>query len=215
MRSGKEAASCSSRDGVALLFWQAAHLQKLVLTPLSVLLSLFPGPQKLIQKRYDKLLDYNSYLQRAAADESDLAKREYEALNAQLVEELQVFNVAARRVLLSCLCSFVTRLRDLMAAAQRAHSATRPVSAAPGSIRNHAAPSSLLTAGLRACVRAGVCVCVCVCVCVKLKASFLVPVFCDLHTEIFWEIPFQTPNTFQLGSLRWRSQCSSICLMRS
>ncbi|XP_020756874.2 rho guanine nucleotide exchange factor 38 [Odocoileus virginianus] len=105
----------------------AAHLQKLVLTPLSVLLSLFPGPQKLIQKRYDKLLDYNSYLQRAAADESDLAKREYEALNAQLVEELQVFNVAARRVLLNCLCSFVTRLRDLMAAAQRAHSATRPV----------------------------------------------------------------------------------------
>ncbi|KAF4019742.1 hypothetical protein G4228_011510 [Cervus hanglu yarkandensis] len=105
----------------------AAHLQKLVLTPLSVLLSLFPGPQKLIQKRYDKLLDYNSYLQRAAADESDLAKREYEALNAQLVEELQVFNVAARRVLRNCLCSFVTRLRDLMAAAQRAHSATGPV----------------------------------------------------------------------------------------
>ncbi|OWK06976.1 hypothetical protein Celaphus_00018563 [Cervus elaphus hippelaphus] len=104
----------------------AAHLQKLVLTPLSVLLSLFPGPQKLIQKRYDKLLDYNSYLQRAAADESDLAKREYEALNAQLVEELQVFNVAARRVLRNCLCSFVTRLRDLMAAAQRAHSATGP-----------------------------------------------------------------------------------------
>lgn len=148
------------RDGVVLLFWQAAHLQKLVLTPLSVLLSLFPGPQKLIQKRYDKLLDYNSYLQRAAADESDLAKREYEALNAQLVEELQVFNVAARRVLRNCLCSFVTRLRDLMAAAQRAHSATGPVSAAPGSARKHAAPSSLLTAGLGVRVCARVCTCV-------------------------------------------------------
>ncbi|XP_068831668.1 rho guanine nucleotide exchange factor 38-like [Capricornis sumatraensis] len=115
------------RDGVVLLFWQAAHLQKLVLTPLSALLSLFPGPQKLIQKRYDKLLDYNSYLQRAAADESDLAKREYEALNAQLVEELQVFNLAARKILLNCLCSFVTLLRDLMIVAQRVHNATVPV----------------------------------------------------------------------------------------
>ncbi|KAI4543114.1 hypothetical protein MJG53_006066 [Ovis ammon polii x Ovis aries] len=105
----------------------AAHLQKLVLTPLSALLSLFPGPQKLIQKRYDKLLDYNSYLQRAAADESDLAKREYEALNAQLVEELQVFNLAARKILLNCLCSFVTLLRDLMTVAQRVHTATVPV----------------------------------------------------------------------------------------
>uniref|UniRef100_A0A8C6FXT4 Rho guanine nucleotide exchange factor 38 n=1 Tax=Moschus moschiferus TaxID=68415 RepID=A0A8C6FXT4_MOSMO len=105
----------------------AAHLQKLVLTPLSVLLSLFPGPQKLIQKRYDKLLDYNSYLQRAAADESDLAKREYEALNAQLVEELQVFNLAARKILLNCLCSFVTLFRDLMIVAQRVHTTTVPV----------------------------------------------------------------------------------------
>ncbi|XP_057562859.1 rho guanine nucleotide exchange factor 38 [Hippopotamus amphibius kiboko] len=100
----------------------AARFQKLILTPLSALLCLFPGPQKLIQKRYNKLLDYNSYLQRAAADESDLAKREYEALNAQLVEELQVFNQAARKILLNCLCSFITLLRDLMLAAQRVYS---------------------------------------------------------------------------------------------
>ena len=143
------------RDGVVLLFWQAAHLQKLVLTPLSALLSLFPGPQKLIQKRYDKLLDYNSYLQRAAADESDLAKREYEALNAQLVEELQVFNLAARKILLNCLCSFVTLLRDLMIVAQRVHTAMVPVSTAPESVRNHAVQSSLL----RACLSV-VCTCV-------------------------------------------------------
>ncbi|EPY81199.1 rho guanine nucleotide exchange factor 9-like protein [Camelus ferus] len=99
----------------------AAHLQKLVLMPLSALLSLFPGPQKLIQKRYDKLLDYNSYLQRAAGDESDLAKREYEALNAQLVEELQVFNRAALKILWNCLCSFITLLRDLMLVAQQVY----------------------------------------------------------------------------------------------
>ncbi|XP_021532063.1 rho guanine nucleotide exchange factor 38 [Aotus nancymaae] len=105
----------------------ASHLQRLTLTPLSALLSLFPGPHKLIQKRYDKLLDYNSYLQRSAGDESDLAKKEYEALNAQLVEELQTFNQAARRILSNCLCSFITLLRDLMLAAQQAYSTLVPV----------------------------------------------------------------------------------------
>lgn len=98
---------------------------------MSALLSLFPGPQKLIQKRYDKLLDYNSYLQRAAGDESNLAKKEYEALNAQLVEELQVFNQAARKILSNCLCSLITLLRDLMLMAQRLYSTVQPVSSAP------------------------------------------------------------------------------------
>ncbi|XP_032110752.1 rho guanine nucleotide exchange factor 38 [Sapajus apella] len=105
----------------------ASHLQRLTLTPLSALLSLFPGPHKLIQKRYDKLLDYNSYLQRSAGDESDLAKKEYEALNAQLVEELQTFNQAAGRILSNCLCSFITLLRDLMLVAQQAYSTLVPV----------------------------------------------------------------------------------------
>ncbi|XP_035149093.3 rho guanine nucleotide exchange factor 38 isoform X1 [Callithrix jacchus] len=105
----------------------ASHLQRLTLAPLSALLSLFPGPHKLIQKRYDKLLDYNSYLQRSAGDESDLAKKEYEALNAQLVEELQTFNQAARRILSNCLCSFITLLRDLMLGAQQAYSTLVPV----------------------------------------------------------------------------------------
>lgn len=99
--------------------------------PLSALLSLFPGPHKLIQKRYDKLLDCNSYLQRSAGEESDLAKKEYEALNAQLVEELQAFNQAARKILLNCLCSFITLLRDLMLVAQQAYSTLVPVSTAP------------------------------------------------------------------------------------
>uniref|UniRef100_A0A2K5S1I3 Rho guanine nucleotide exchange factor 38 n=1 Tax=Cebus imitator TaxID=2715852 RepID=A0A2K5S1I3_CEBIM len=105
----------------------ASHLQRLTLTPLSALLSLFPGPHKLIQKRYDKLLDYNSYLQRSAGDESDLAKKEYEALNAQLVEELQTFNQAAGRILSNCLCSFITLLRDLMLVAQQPYSTLVPV----------------------------------------------------------------------------------------
>uniref|UniRef100_A0A8D2KZX4 Rho guanine nucleotide exchange factor 38 n=1 Tax=Varanus komodoensis TaxID=61221 RepID=A0A8D2KZX4_VARKO len=95
------------------------QVDKMALTPLSALQALFIGPQKLIQKRYDKLLDYNSYHQKTTGDEMDLAKREYEALNAQLVEELQRFNRAAKKIITNCLCCFITLLRDMMASALR------------------------------------------------------------------------------------------------
>ncbi|KAM9294846.1 rho guanine nucleotide exchange factor 38 isoform 2-T2 [Morus bassanus] len=100
-----------------------AQLDKLVLTPLSALQALFSGPQKLIQKRYDKLLDYNSHLQRSTGEELDLAKKDYEALNAQLVEELQVFNRAAKKIVLNCLHCFITLLRNIMSAALQSNSA--------------------------------------------------------------------------------------------
>uniref|UniRef100_A0A8V5FXR2 Uncharacterized protein n=1 Tax=Melopsittacus undulatus TaxID=13146 RepID=A0A8V5FXR2_MELUD len=96
---------------------------QLVLTPLSTLRALFSGPQKLIQKRYDKLLDYNSYLQRSTGEELDLAKKDYEALNAQLVEELQIFNRAAKKIVLNCLHSFITLLRNIISAALQSNSA--------------------------------------------------------------------------------------------
>uniref|UniRef100_A0A669QZ03 Rho guanine nucleotide exchange factor 38 n=1 Tax=Phasianus colchicus TaxID=9054 RepID=A0A669QZ03_PHACC len=96
---------------------------KVVLTPLSALQALFSGPQKLIQKRYDKLLDYNSCLQRSTGEELDLAKKDYEALNAQLVEELQVFNRAAKKIVLNCLYCFITLLRSIMSAALQSNSA--------------------------------------------------------------------------------------------
>ncbi|XP_014733801.1 PREDICTED: rho guanine nucleotide exchange factor 38 [Sturnus vulgaris] len=99
-----------------------AQLDKLVLTPLSALQALFPGPQKLIQKRYDKLLDYNSCLQRSAG-ELDLAKKDYEALNAQLVEELQVFNREAKEIVLNCLHCFITLLKNITFAALQSNSA--------------------------------------------------------------------------------------------
>nr|XP_013807192.1 PREDICTED: rho guanine nucleotide exchange factor 38 isoform X1 [Apteryx mantelli mantelli] len=99
------------------------QLDKLILAPLSALQALFPGPQKLIQKRYDKLLDYNSYLQRSTGEELDLAKKDYEALNAQLVEELQIFNRAAKKIVLNCLHCFLTLLRNIMCAALQSNSA--------------------------------------------------------------------------------------------
>ncbi|KAM6077013.1 rho guanine nucleotide exchange factor 38 isoform 2-T2 [Chlamydotis macqueenii] len=112
-----------------------AQLDKLVLTPLSALQALFSGPQKLIQKRYDKLLDYNSYLQRSTGEELDLAKKDYEALNAQLVEELQVFNRAAKKIVLNCLHCFITLLRNIMSAALQSNSAVEvPVPLSSSSI---------------------------------------------------------------------------------
>ncbi|XP_029452792.1 rho guanine nucleotide exchange factor 38 isoform X2 [Rhinatrema bivittatum] len=102
----------------------AAHLDGLVWMPLTMLQAMFPGPQKLIQKRYDKLLDYNSYLQKSPGDELDQSRRDYEALNAQLVEELQVFNRAARKIVYNCLHCFITLLRELMFTALQTSSAT-------------------------------------------------------------------------------------------
>uniref|UniRef100_A0A663MVX4 Rho guanine nucleotide exchange factor 38 n=1 Tax=Athene cunicularia TaxID=194338 RepID=A0A663MVX4_ATHCN len=102
------------RNNTANLCEDLVSLCNLVLTPLSALQALFSGPQKLIQKRYDKLLDYNSYLQRSTGEEPDLAKKDYEALNAQLVEELQVFNKAAKKIVLNCLHCFITLLRNII-----------------------------------------------------------------------------------------------------
>ena len=73
-----------------------------VLTPLQTLLSLFQDPLHLAHKRRDKLLDYD-HMQYALehAEEAEkirqlrdaclLAKRNYEALNTQLLEELPHF----------------------------------------------------------------------------------------------------------------------------
>ncbi|XP_026524401.1 rho guanine nucleotide exchange factor 38 [Notechis scutatus] len=98
------------------------QVEKLVLTPLTTLHALFLSPQKLIQKRYDKLLDYSSLYQKASGDDTDLARKEYEALNAQLVEELQQFNEAAKKIVTSCLCCLITLLKDMMSSASQSFS---------------------------------------------------------------------------------------------
>lgn len=90
-----------------------------VLAPLSTLLGMFASPQKLIQKRYDKLLDYCSQLDsRSSKEEQGLAKKDYEALNAQLLEELRFFNQAVRTVLTNCLIFIAKFIRELMDEAQ-------------------------------------------------------------------------------------------------
>ncbi|KAK9540476.1 hypothetical protein VZT92_002926 [Zoarces viviparus] len=110
-------------------------MERLVLAPLSSLQGMFTAPQKLIQKRYDKLLDYCSRLERSSSssssssstssttssspspvseDPSGPARRDYEALNALLVEELQRFNMAASTILTNCMVYLVALLRGLM-----------------------------------------------------------------------------------------------------
>lgn len=98
---------------------QKDHMEHLVLAPLSSLLGMFASPQKLIQKRYDKLLDYCSQLDsRSSKEEQGLAKKDYLALNAQLLEELQCFNRAVRTILTNCLICVVKLIAKLMEAAQ-------------------------------------------------------------------------------------------------
>lgn len=95
------------------------QMEHLVLAPLSTLLGMFASPQKLIQKRYDKLLDYCSQLDsRSSKEEQGQAKKDYDALNAQLLDELKCFNQAVRTVLTNCLIFIVKLIRELMDAAQ-------------------------------------------------------------------------------------------------
>ncbi|XP_033822559.1 rho guanine nucleotide exchange factor 38 [Periophthalmus magnuspinnatus] len=114
-------------------------VEQLVLAPLSSLQGMFTAPQKLIQKRYDKLLDYCSRLERSSSlaappsssssspsaspspsnpstvpDDQGPARRDYEALNAMLVEELQRFNMAAHAILINCVVYLVALLKQLM-----------------------------------------------------------------------------------------------------
>ena len=81
---------------------QAVFVKEHVTVPLETLLGLFQNPLHLIQKRKDKLLDsdHMQYALERAEDpekiaqlreESLLAKRNYEALNTQLLEELPHF----------------------------------------------------------------------------------------------------------------------------
>lgn len=89
---------------------QAKFVKDQVTVPLETLLGLFQNPLHLIEKRKDKLLDYD-HMQYALdhAEESEkiaqfreeslLAKRNYEALNTQLLEELPQFIEAVLNML--------------------------------------------------------------------------------------------------------------------
>ncbi|XP_028915132.1 dynamin-binding protein isoform X2 [Ornithorhynchus anatinus] len=97
--------------------------ERLVISPLSQLLSMFTGPHKLVQKRFDKLLDFHNCTERAeklkdkrTLEELQSARNNYEALNAQLLDELPKFRHYAQSLFTSCIrgyaaahCDFVRR----------------------------------------------------------------------------------------------------------
>ncbi|KAK4821618.1 hypothetical protein QYF61_026052 [Mycteria americana] len=95
--------------------------ERLVSSPLNQLLSMFAGPHKLVQKRFDKLLDFHNCTERAeklkdkrTLEELQSARNNYEALNAQLLDELPKFLRFAKELFASCVrgyaeahCNFV------------------------------------------------------------------------------------------------------------
>ncbi|XP_069781696.1 rho guanine nucleotide exchange factor 38 isoform X2 [Narcine bancroftii] len=114
------------------------HLERAVVSPLTTLQVLFTAPQKLTQKRYDKLLDFVSCLKQSesmkdkkAAEELNQTKRDYEALNGQLVEELQKFNKAAMKILINCIYCFMAIFKDLMTSALHASPSIRNLPVSP------------------------------------------------------------------------------------
>ncbi|XP_033882866.3 dynamin-binding protein-like isoform X3 [Acipenser ruthenus] len=87
--------------------------ESLVIAPLNQLLTMFAGPHKLIQKRFDKLLDYNNCKERAekmkdkkTVEELQSTRNNYEALTAQLLDELPKFHSGAQELFTSCVHSF-------------------------------------------------------------------------------------------------------------
>ncbi|XP_062958936.1 dynamin-binding protein isoform X2 [Cynocephalus volans] len=95
--------------------------ERLVISPLNQLLSMFMGPHKLVQKRFDKLLDFYNCTERAeklkdkkTLEELQSARNNYEALNAQLLDELPKFQQYAQGLFTNCIhgyaeahCDFV------------------------------------------------------------------------------------------------------------
>nr|XP_015203101.1 PREDICTED: dynamin-binding protein isoform X4 [Lepisosteus oculatus] len=95
--------------------------ENLVITPLNQLLSMFAGPHKLIQKRFDKLLDYNNCKERAEKikdkkmqEELQSARNNYEALNAQLLDELPKFHCCAEELFTSCVRNFAMAQKEFV-----------------------------------------------------------------------------------------------------
>ncbi|XP_060884910.1 dynamin-binding protein isoform X2 [Labrus mixtus] len=95
--------------------------EALVINPLTQLLLMFAGPHKLIQKRFDKLLDYDNCKERAdrlkdrrVQEELQVARNNYEALNAQLLDELPKFHFGAEELFTGCVRDFAQAQKDFM-----------------------------------------------------------------------------------------------------
>ncbi|XP_078218889.1 rho guanine nucleotide exchange factor 37 isoform X4 [Callithrix jacchus] len=94
------------------------RLEGLVWQPLCSLAKALLGPQNLIKKRLDKLLDFERVEEKllevgSVTYEEQAARHTYQALNSLLVAELPQFNQLAMQWLGQILRTFVTLQRDL------------------------------------------------------------------------------------------------------
>lgn len=86
--------------------------------PLCSLARALVGPQNLIKKRLDKLLDFERVEEKlldvgSVTYEEEAARHTYQALNSLLVAELPRFNQLVMQWLSQILCTFVVLQRDL------------------------------------------------------------------------------------------------------
>ncbi|XP_067655097.1 dynamin-binding protein-like [Haliotis asinina] len=85
-------------------------VEEQVLVPLSQLIQMFDGPNNVIEKRFDKMLDYDSQFRKAKDNEKNdalqTAKNDYEAMNAQLLDELPKLFHLAFQMLTDCMGAF-------------------------------------------------------------------------------------------------------------
>ncbi|XP_009959024.1 PREDICTED: rho guanine nucleotide exchange factor 37, partial [Leptosomus discolor] len=126
-----EGGSCGDLDSVTP---QKRRLDRLVCQPLCSLSDMLVGPQQLVKKRLDKLLDYEEIQERkgemgSVTYDEEAAMNTYLAINALLVAELPQFNQAALQLLGQILCSLSALQRDL--AAQVLHQAEKELEQMP------------------------------------------------------------------------------------
>ncbi|XP_057645152.1 rho guanine nucleotide exchange factor 37 isoform X2 [Chionomys nivalis] len=94
------------------------RLKGLVWDPLCSLARALVGPQNLIKKRLDKLLDFERVEEKlldvgSVTYEEEAARHTYQALNSMLVAELPQFNQLVTQWLGQILCTFVVLQKDL------------------------------------------------------------------------------------------------------
>ncbi|KFU92879.1 Rho guanine nucleotide exchange factor 37, partial [Chaetura pelagica] len=110
------------------------RLDRLLCQPLCSLSDMLVGPQQLVKKRLDKLLDYEEIQDRksemgSVTYDEEAAMNTYLAINALLVAELPLFNQVALQLLGQILCSLSALQRDL--AAQVLHQAEKELEQMP------------------------------------------------------------------------------------
>ncbi|RWS26099.1 dynamin-binding protein-like protein, partial [Leptotrombidium deliense] len=101
-------------------FWEEmkVNVEENVISILKQLLSKFQTPNKLIDKRNDKFLDYIASTkrlesnkdvtkQKSLKDENYLTRSNFEAMNKQLMDDLPKFSAAAVQIFRECILAFI------------------------------------------------------------------------------------------------------------